>query len=741
MMIPTLPANAVVTLTFQNQPTGNNTPLTKTEMLGPAYNFDATIQITKPAAITGTSSTDLAKWKSITNGSLAVSVDGKTYQATGLNFSGLANMNYMFGSLSGGVKGFGFPFKAYYIGGQGIVFGGKSMALQPATTGTDIGPMLLGNPTTSSASEPMIASARKMMEAGVCKPWAQGPIAQTMICADDSASHQFDLDSLRPRFYVTFWPATKQVAVRYVGEISNTENLKALYYDLSLKLGGNNPQEVYSQKNITHSVATRWTRTAWINGAPEQKINIDYNVGYLAATYAISNYDASVTVPNANIGYSEWLKADRSIGGAGWWDISMPDPGDRQDISPMPGVTTKWLYESSWQAREEALGQADLAGAWPMQYREGRTDKFADRDRKVPGFGRPMTKYGRPTLGADHPSAADALTIQAPSFEGGDLWQNNRWTPDAAHRPDPFFPPYLVTGDYFYLESLQLWAGQDTFCWAGNGPSNCYGDIARIRGQIRGNGWQLRDRLNAWLASPDDDPMKSVYVDAIHDALASWEGQFDIKGTQYEGTPAWNFTHRFIGTPDDGWQGKGVAPLGWAEMGGYSQELKGTINPAITNSAGALWMHGYFTWAISRAVELGFPAKPMQKRLCNLFIGPLTTPGYPAHLLGQYVIPDTKIAPSSPKGWDHFTSWADVLTGWQPALINDPTKPVAYWPSSRTYLVTSRMGVASCANLPGGAQAWSAMQKFFADKTTITGRSTDWGSDPSFNIMPRASTP
>ncbi len=45
VLVPSIPANGSVTLTFQNQPGGNNTPLTQAEMLDPAFDFDAVIQI------------------------------------------------------------------------------------------------------------------------------------------------------------------------------------------------------------------------------------------------------------------------------------------------------------------------------------------------------------------------------------------------------------------------------------------------------------------------------------------------------------------------------------------------------------------------------------------------------------------------------------------------------------------------------------------------------------------------
>ena len=114
--------------------------------------------------------------------------------------------------------------------------------------------------------------------------------------------------SLHPEFIVTFWPATKQVFVRYVGEISNSQALEAFPYDLELTAGKASPVSVYKQANVTHSIATRWTRTAWLGGTPEPKININHNRLYLSATKYIANYrpDAAVQEENTAGWYDRW---------------------------------------------------------------------------------------------------------------------------------------------------------------------------------------------------------------------------------------------------------------------------------------------------------------------------------------------------------------------------------------------------------------------------------------------------
>src|SRR3954453_10082997 len=51
--IPSIPANYPVTLSFQHQPSGNNAPIAAAELLRQFPDFDAIIQISKPASITG----------------------------------------------------------------------------------------------------------------------------------------------------------------------------------------------------------------------------------------------------------------------------------------------------------------------------------------------------------------------------------------------------------------------------------------------------------------------------------------------------------------------------------------------------------------------------------------------------------------------------------------------------------------------------------------------------------------
>src|SRR6516165_8711202 len=59
VVIPTLPATGSSTLTFQNQATGNNTPLTQAQMLSLSYNFVATTNLVGTTGVAKTASAKL----------------------------------------------------------------------------------------------------------------------------------------------------------------------------------------------------------------------------------------------------------------------------------------------------------------------------------------------------------------------------------------------------------------------------------------------------------------------------------------------------------------------------------------------------------------------------------------------------------------------------------------------------------------------------------------------------------
>ena len=419
------------------------------------------------------------------------------------------------------------------------------------------------------------------------------------------------------------------------------------------------------------------------------------------------------------------------------------------DIGHMPLWMNRAVYSGDWRMREVMLGQADLAGAFPLQLREGDPAKKADRAQTVPALGMPVSVYARPTSWLldprDTASAADKIVVRSPKSPAGhiDLFGYGGFIPDYAHQPDPFFVPYLLTGDPFYLDGLQLWAGYNSFM---DNPGYRFGPYAVIYdGQNRSNAWVLRTRLHAALASPDADPMQAIFNAMIDDALAKWEGERGIRGTKHENTPLWKLSAQNIGKPNDGFRGLGPHPLGWFVLGfgpgsgAWDPTTHSDVyDTTLAYSTNSPWQQNFLIIELGRAVELGYAADKLFAYAGSNIIGQLTTDGYPTRMIGRYQIPDAKKSPSPP-GFAYFQTWKEVATAWAPAFRDRPV--IDYWPQTgqEFYWDVARGAAGMAAALPGGALAWRRFGELIAKQTAQTGQAPNWNLDPTWAIIPRKS--
>ena len=458
-VIRTIPAGGSLTLSFRNQSSGNNAPLTPAQMLEPKFDFDAKIQLA-------------------------------------------------------------------------------------FTSGTNAS-----------------ASARQMLQDGKYTLWTSGQIAQTIELADDSAAAGYDLGNgdghhpFRPRFYATFWPSTRQVTVRSVGENGKTTELEDLAYTLTLTLGKMSPRNVYSidltggANQKLHWAMSNWTKVFWLGGEPPQQIDIDSNLPYLASTRYLPNFDPTITVSSSAIEaeYRNWTGKPNDLYDGTWnrmgvWQAGMGAGGARPDIAPYPQWTVMWLYSGDWRMRQIALGTADLASAWSANLRESDPSKNLSRS-DPPGAG---TGLGHTISITDRKSIAlhrpDMLTF--PNTKPEDRVNvvgpvSQKWGFDGAHQPAPFYPQYVVTGDPYYLNEMYMWAGFSAARYTGDkgvgsrGPTGAEGGI---NDQLRGAGWVLRNRAEAAFAAPDRAPEKSYFRYLTNEAIARWEGGFGIGGTPFDGS-------------------------------------------------------------------------------------------------------------------------------------------------------------------------------------------------------------
>jgi hypothetical protein len=758
-VLPSVPTTAS-TITFRDQACDTSTPITVADLLAKFPDFDAvtTISGSDFASITGNYDPDASKWGAVVNGSITLVIDGTPYTATGINLSHTTDSNNEVGAALVAAK---VPATIQFAAGKTYVHTtAKTVALGVPATGQDLGPMMLASNVVVTAAKPpatFSASARQMLEEGNCKPWTSGPVEVVYMCGDRSAARKYDMGfsqwrSFHPEFELSFWPTTNQVSIRYVGEVTNTEALEAFAYDLKLTSGKANPATVYQQSHVQHSIATRWSRPAWLGGTPEQKISIDHNVGYLADTRYIANYDRSLKIPDASVDfwYNRFMNSDRSINGPGLIFQYMPNVGYHPDIGLMPVYYLDAVYTGDWRALATMFGNADLFGAFSANLREGDPNRFIDRakTKKVADYpGKTATPFTRPqSWGLDVREGAnpDTVVVRSPAMSTWhpDLFDSNGFTKDNAHVPDPYFVPYILSGDPFYLDGLQLWAGFEALSISpGCGPRTRCGATGVIEEQVRGDAWMTRTRSNAWMATPDDDPMKQAFSDLLDDQMAHWEGQHDVHGTKYEGTPQWKIANDYYKAGQGSFAlDKGIPPLHqWQRGSCDAQPGNVWLNSAVVGdpAQGAAcgfpeWMQDFLTIALGRAYEMGFDgALGMFQYSGQRLIGAMSDPAYSARLLGFYNIPDVKW-PSQ----DWFRTWAEMATGF---VNNGKGIYPQYWPNTggETYWDVSHGAVGISTLLPGGLAAYQKYNADLAEMCAETKQCPDWNGDPTWAIVPR----
>ncbi len=628
--------------------------------------------------------------------------------------------------------------------------------------------------------------ARTMLTNGDYKLWTAGPVAQTVMFADDTATRKYDIGfgdgyhPLRPRFYATFWPATHQVFVRFVGENDNTAELEDLSYNLTLTLANALP---YARSNLTHWALTAWSKSFWLGGTPNPQVNIDNNLAYLESTRFIPNYDPAISVPASAVAaeYGYWTSLPHDLYDGAWdnglWQSAMPAPGARQEIAPYPQWSVMWLYTGDWRMRQMALGMADLAGAFPGNLREGVAAKRlsrADPAGSSTGLGHTVSLTDRASLVTqvwDYSATCTAVGVPFQHCQGDDNvaivgpFALQPWSFDGAHQPSPFYPQYVLTGDPWYLNEMYLWAGfsaaryngADTGDSSGRGPTGAEGGIGD---QLRGAAWVLRNRAETAFAAPDADPEKAYFTYLTNDALARWEGSFAISGTAYDGQPVklWGAQTGNLYSSNGGPVSGQLPPLGNWESA--SQGLDGSDPTVLANvaadifTAGAVgtytapWTHWYLHYALGRAEELGFAVDPIRKMTDQFVVGMIDNSGHP-QLLAQYELPVEQ------QGGGFLPSWAAVVAAMTPAYVTGNGWPAAgnsgdgdlvqYFVRQLTqtgqddgYPIWAMPGLAMAVdhNDPGAAQAWG----WFAPNVYQGVTPGAIPGDPKWAIVPRTDT-
>lgn len=401
---------------------------------------------------------------------------------------------------------------------------------------------------------------------------------------------------LMARFFIRKYAGSNNVRLDVIVENTWTYKLNPhnLHYNFNLFI---NQKKVLSQENLTHYTHARWRKIFWTE-KPEN-FHLKHDNLYLIQTKAIPNYDQTLSINEKILQmqygpYAEYPDTIMRIGPATRY---MPQPGAHRDIGPLPVWTVHYVLTMDERTKNTTLATGDMAGTWPVHYRDHNTDL-------------PVSLVEYPYLSI-HANKRGQGPHPVPFCDQDCIGPN---TPDIAHQPSFAFVPYIVTGDYYYLEELQFWTNWNVF---ETEPVYRMLDQALVKWQQpRAQAWSLRTLGQTVYITPDNHPLKSYFARQL-DSNLDW------------------YTEKFPNNPS-------ANKLGVFTLGGGSD-----IQP---------WMNDFQTWSFGYLADLGFSkAKPILIWSSTFLINRFSNPDFCWIAASRYYL-KVKKSENDP----YFTNFKDI---------------------------------------------------------------------------------
>lgn len=541
-------------------------------------------------------------------------------------------------------------------------------------------------------------SADDLIKLGAAyQTWLSGAVANEWhVSAPLSTADGVAHPHLSARFAIRWYDAIKKARVDITIENAwaYEPNPQNITYDAQVMVRG---AVVYSKPALNHLHHARWRKMFWWGGDAGQAY-VKHNTAYLIASRAVPNYDQSIKIAETGLAamktrFTGAITEPMSVGLAA---RSMPGTGGRDDIGLLPGWAATYLLSMDKRAKDATLGTADLAGSWSTHYRDRNT-------------GRPISLIDYPymTILGKRGDTLNRTTKQYEAFP--DCPKTLCTTPnqhDSSHQPNLAYLPYLVTGDYYYLEELQFWSMWNVFSSNPGYRGNIQGLVQR--NQVRGQAWSLRTLAEAAYITPDNDRLKEHFNRVLTSNL-DWYNNHYLNG------------------------GIGANALGVL--------TNGSAVVYISDTGVAPWQDDFFTSALGHVAELGFSkALPLLQWKANYPIERMAGDGacwigasmYSMKIRASATAPIyTTIGEAFRNSPDDFVSLACGSAEMATALKMKIGEMDGYATSAMGYPANLQPALAYAATAGGskGATAWAR----FAARPI----KADYSKSPQFAIVPR----
>lgn len=395
-----------------------------------------------------------------------------------------------------------------------------------------------------------------------CRTWLSGTLASEWIIGgrlagtEGTREHQMAV-YFHVRAYADYSGQINSARVDTVFENGFTYGNTAsnLNYRATLNVG----DQQFASNELKHYNHARWHKTLWWGSDP--KLYVQQDTEYLQDTGAIPEYE-DIQPRDSDLAK---LAATYPIMDNGDQTARMGNAGAQAGIGPLPSWTARYALSGAPQAFDHMTANDNAVGSFGIHYRDAKT--------------------GRPVSIEDHPFITLAAYKQAKKASGGlreDLLTacsgdcGSPYVFDISHHPSIGYVPYLVTGDYYFLEELQFAASYNQL-WANpryRGEDKGY--IRHAQGQVRGQAWALRTLAQAAFATPKDDPVKQSLTQMMQNNIENYTAYYMDNEADHP-----------LHVLDD--YGAVIYPANGQKRVG--------VGP---------WQQDFFGWAVSNAADLGF---------------------------------------------------------------------------------------------------------------------------------------
>jgi Bacterial Ig domain len=636
-VIPSIPANGSVVVSFENQTSGNNTGfLAQSDMLGAAYNFDGQIRLT------GTASHSISARAILTAAGSCQDPgsdpDGGKFECT------------------------------YWLKGPIVT----AVILEDRTArsfdvNTDGG---TGNPL------------HPIFEAWF---YPQGGLVQMGYTMENSWASSTPSNSARDQVYSVVLTGGNTSPATVFTNPSFTQITRSRWHR-SFCINGAGAGTAYSC-GPTVQVNQNWAYLAGTKFTPHWDPNLKI------AASKISNEVTSFASTNQTLG--------GNANGVGFYPGPNQGGMNATGAAEYHGPLTTWdiitLMSQDPTMLPVTLGNADLGNAIPYFYREadlnaghGQTFDNSGISGNVQTEGRIVSINARTQVSLLDTTAqscnnnypADWINFGTGGQDAG-VWGTGEL--DTSHWPNLAYAAYLMTGQYAYYEEQLM---QSAYALAASpGSRACTqptGNSALRMGsagywyidQERGTDWMARENFLGAFIAVDGSPEKTYLEDKLRANIAVWEGVHQVAndvGSSY-GT-AWSYgnTTRIVnlsaaGTQLGAWtHGPAVGPNGYAAN--YPLCLGNTSSPCPTpqfsnspQDGNSNFQNAYSAVIIGWINDLGYcPGNcAILGYVANHFINEALNPASNMYHLSDYVFPTLDA------NGNEITSWTEDQTFYVP---------------------------------------------------------------------------